>query len=796
MRTLVLAVLALIPSVSLAQPCTPTLRGPQSGPIDMSPNIQSFVGAMTVFDDGGGPGLIAAGQFNLPPIGAQGPTASVGRYRAGSWAPMQTGLPPSTSQAMRTLAQADLSASGGPGFSLYVAGDFSTIYRWTGTTWTGTGSVSGATYSLLPFSDAQGPVLLAGGNYGVRAWRGSGVWTPYANLTSTGTVYALRIVDDGSGPALFAMGNMHDAAHGIDWIARFDGVQWNPYNLGLTFVEVLTDMTTFDDGVNGPELYIAGRFGIPNTANAGVARRHNGVWEIIAGEAFYSDGSLGPNFFKVDEGQGERLYVGGVFTIGGQPAGLARLTPTGWQATYLSRSISGPTSPSGSVRSLARFDDGAGARTYLGGTFASFRTDPSPTAPAVPAFGLMRSGSPGFEPIAQGLGELANQPPAQIRYSLSVVDLGQGPRLFAASQFLRAGGQLARGAAAFDGNAWTPFSLPNTTQQQGVQFGATATIAGQRRLLSYIFGSSLGPIAYWNGAAWVRLTAQPPGTGVYAMATFNNTAYVLSDGGLSHYNGASWTVDISGPGAVGDIVVGDIGRGQRLYVAMSGPMGPGLYEYDGAIYARLGPNLTITAGSSLAIHDDGGGPALYLSGSGLPGYFARFQNNAFVPIMTGGFGISGPGPVAMASFHDGRGPALYIAGPLSSAGGLPTNGLLRWHAGSVANVVPYSQSYPPGFQRPSMAVLGNRLYIAGEFYNIGNVTADHLAYIEACPRTCTADFNYDGDVATDADIEAFFACLAGNCCANCASADFNGDGEVGNDADIESFFRVLAGGPC
>jgi autotransporter-associated beta strand protein len=61
-----------------------------------------------------------------------------------------------------------------------------------------------------------------------------------------------------------------------------------------------------------------------------------------------------------------------------------------------------------------------------------------------------------------------------------------------------------------------------------------------------------------------------------------------------------------------------------------------------------------------------------------------------------------------------------------------------------------------------------------------------------------ADFNCDGDVGTDADIEAFFACLAGACpsapCAN--TADFNGDGDIGTDADIEAFFRVLAGGSC
>ena len=68
----------------------------------------------------------------------------------------------------------------------------------------------------------------------------------------------------------------------------------------------------------------------------------------------------------------------------------------------------------------------------------------------------------------------------------------------------------------------------------------------------------------------------------------------------------------------------------------------------------------------------------------------------------------------------------------------------------------------------------------------------------AGPQCETADFNCDGDTGTDADIEAFFACIAGSCpaapCRN--TADFNGDSDVGTDADIESFFRVLAGGNC
>jgi subtilisin family serine protease len=79
---------------------------------------------------------------------------------------------------------------------------------------------------------------------------------------------------------------------------------------------------------------------------------------------------------------------------------------------------------------------------------------------------------------------------------------------------------------------------------------------------------------------------------------------------------------------------------------------------------------------------------------------------------------------------------------------------------------------------------------------LGHGRVDAASAVTAVPHCGTADFNGDGDVGTDADIEAFFACLAGSCCAACDTADFNGDGDVGTDSDIEAFFRVLAGGSC
>lgn len=89
---------------------------------------------------------------------------------------------------------------------------------------------------------------------------------------------------------------------------------------------------------------------------------------------------------------------------------------------------------------------------------------------------------------------------------------------------------------------------------------------------------------------------------------------------------------------------------------------------------------------------------------------------------------------------------------------------------------------------------------AGEIYFCGSTflgPTGHAGVIQkmvAIPCG-SADYNGDGDAGTEADIEAFFACLSGDCCPAC-NPDFNGDGDIGTDADIEAFFRVLAGGTC
>jgi hypothetical protein len=293
------------------------------------------------------------------------------------------------------------------------------------------------------------------------------------------------------------------------------------------------------------------------------------------------------------------------------------------------------------------------------------------------------------------------------------------------------------------------------------------------------------------------MSQQPSGINVVTVAVLNDEPLALTNAGLSVYRAGAWSLLASTSSAFSGIV-GNLGQGDRFFFSANGASGNGIYQFD----AQQVTLLTPAPAAALAIHNDGAGPALYAAGHQVPSTIARYNGTSLEPLSGGGLANLGDTNFSLASWNDGRGPALYVAGGFDLAGGQPSNGFARWRSGVWENVTPYATpNHPPGpavrgLRRTSLAVFQNKLYIAGEFTSIGAVNADHLAYVEPCPHgTCTNDYNNDGDIATDADIEAFFACLAGTCCPGC-SPDFNADGDSATDADIESFFRVLAGGPC
>jgi hypothetical protein len=105
---------------------------------------------------------------------------------------------------------------------------------------------------------------------------------------------------------------------------------------------------------------------------------------------------------------------------------------------------------------------------------------------------------------------------------------------------------------------------------------------------------------------------------------------------------------------------------------------------------------------------------------------------------------------------------------------------------------------PPGWNLTSAASISeNGARIAGQGLNPQGQVQAWVITLPTC-NPAAADFNGDGDTGTDQDIEAFFACLAGNCCATCCpcGGDINNDGDFGTDQDIEAFFQCLAGNCC
>jgi len=119
-----------------------------------------------------------------------------------------------------------------------------------------------------------------------------------------------------------------------------------------------------------------------------------------------------------------------------------------------------------------------------------------------------------------------------------------------------------------------------------------------------------------------------------------------------------------------------------------------------------------------------------------------------------------------------------------------SSGIYRSFSSPVTQTDNFAGTLAPG---------GYNVHMSGLVSNLDSPSSGSFSYtltLALGSRCATADFNHDGNIGTDADIESFFACLGGSCCPLCATADFNGDGNVGTDADIEAFFRVLGGGSC
>lgn len=457
--------------------------------LTLGSGMSQTVRALKVFDDGSGERLVAGGDFGT----AGGvPASRIAQWDGSSWASLTADL---TSESVFVLAtyndgNGERLIAGGSLFGAFGVGARN-IAEWDGSSWATLGiGTGGSVYAVAAFDDGGGVDLCAGGSFpgaggvpsdGLAQWDGS-LWAPLAPGFNQG-VRDLLVFDDGNGDQLYA-GGVFRTAGGVaaNRIAKWDGTSWAPLGAGMN--QEVYSLIKFDDG-NGGKLIAAGRF---DTAG-GVEAKRIAQWDGTSWAPLGSGIGSVPlvsvlSLAVFDDGNGAALYAGGGFsTAGGLAAnGIAKWDGSNWAA--LGSGVS-----SGLVWSMSSFDDGNGERLFVGGSFPSMNGmlvnniatwDGSNWAQlgsgmdsSVTELTVFDDGN-GERLFAGGSFTLANGVAANrvarwdgLSWSplgsgvdstvivLKGFDDGHGARLFAGGYFLTAGGMAANRIAMWDGANWS-----------------------------------------------------------------------------------------------------------------------------------------------------------------------------------------------------------------------------------------------------------------------------------------------------------------------------------------------------
>jgi hypothetical protein len=470
-----------------------------------------------------------------------------------------------------------------------------------------------------------------------------------------------------------------------------------------------------------------------------------------------------------DDGGGPALYAGGFFVTAGDTVahGVARWDGMAWSAlagetgTGMSGTLSfvGPA-----VHALAVHDDGAGPALYAAGDFT--------VAGGVTAHGIAKWDGSGWSALSGPSGEGTTD----LVLALAVYDDGDGPALYAGGYFTIAGGLLVNGVAKWDGAGWSALSGPAGTGVGGLREvwalavyddgAGPALYAGGR--FTTAGGVLANGVAKWDGAGWSALSG-PAGTGVSgtggvrALAAYDDgggpslyaSGLFASAGGLTvnnvaRWDGTAWST-LAGPAGTGAsswveaLAVHDDGGGAALYAGGSfttagGVPMSGIARWDGGAWSALaGPAGNGVDGSvyALAVYDDGTGPALHAGGGfGVAGgqpasNLARWDGEWSAPSPLAGAGMDdGGGVYALAVYDDGGGTELYAGGWFLRAGGANVNRIARWDGKSWSALAGPAGTGVDG-DVLALAVFddgsGPALYAGGRFTTAGGVTVNHVA---------------------------------------------------------------------
>ena len=247
-------------------------------------------------------------------------------------------------------------------------------------------------------------------------------------------------------------------------------------------------------------------------------------------------------------------------------------------------------------------------------------------------------------------------PPSNLYGSAKVFDDGTGERLF--FQTYATNTQVF----SYEGSTWTPYP-PEFTTLGRQKFWSLDLGAGTR-----VFGQlgSGRQVGMWDGAHWNVLGTMTTPNERFARLE----ALARPEGGADLY------------------VIGS-------FTSIDGVEARGLARWDGMQWHEVWnqPMLQGDGQPVMTAYDNGSGPALYTNSTpqtlpqtqGVQGLY-RWDGTTLSLVGATENGMSFPVIMTLAVFDDGRGPALYIGGGFTSIGGVPARNLARWDGHSFEQV--------------------------------------------------------------------------------------------------------------
>jgi hypothetical protein len=450
-----------------------------------------------------GPVLVVSGTFES--IGGV-PAHNLAAYDGAAWSAFAGGL---DGGAGYLIAAADPVTSRG---TLYVSGqnlasggvDLGSLGRYDANSgWTPVVGSYGPVRSVVPFNVVgQLPASYFG------APRFAGVPVPgVGRLTSVGwapigqclnnEVHALGVYTEPGGvPSLYA-GGAFTAAGGqlAVGLAKWDGSNWSPAANLNNHVDCMVPF--------GDSLAIGGKFTINGLPTGGVALYRTGQISYLG------VGMDTPvHALAVFNNQ---LYAGGEFTMAGAASaiGVARWTGSQWTPVG-----GGPGSGTDNhVDAMAVFDDGTGAKLYIGGKFTHVNQ--------LETLHIAKWDGAAWTSVGEGFdGDVE---------ALAVADVG-GPALFAGGSFTHSGSTgVSRIAVWRPRSGWSPLGagVDGTVRAlSGLDSDGPGNAPGVLVVggdFTSAAGMSSPHTAIWNGQAWEVMGVGTDGT-VLAAASFQPDA--------------------------------------------------------------------------------------------------------------------------------------------------------------------------------------------------------------------------------------------------------------------------------